>query len=95
MNRRGTTLKGFLKNQLKDPAFRKAYRDTGLSAKLAVRIASLREERGLTQLALARKLKISQQALSSLEDPSSANYTLGTLQRIATALKKDLVVELR
>lgn len=95
MKQRGSTLKTFLRKQMKDPAFRKAYAAEDLPARLAIRIATLREERGMTQKALARKLRVSQQALSLLENPSSANYTLNTLQRLATALDKELVVELR
>ena len=95
MRKRGTTLKKLLRKQLRNPEFRKAYAEEDLPARLAVRIATLREERGLTQRSLARKLRVSQQALSLLENPTSANYTLRTLQRLAAALEKDLVVEFR
>jgi DNA-binding XRE family transcriptional regulator len=95
MNRRGTTLKEFLRKQLRNQEFRRAYAEEDLPATLAVRIAMLRESRGMTQGALARRLHVSQQALSLLENPAKANFTLRTLQRVAAALKKDLVVEFR
>ena len=95
MNRRGSTLKSVLKRQLRDPEFRRAYEAEDLPARLAVRIAMFREQRGLTHRAMARKPKVSQQALSILENPATANYTLRTLQRVAAALKKELVVEFR
>ena len=95
MNRRGTSLREFLKKQLRNREFRKAYAEEDLPARLAVRIGMLREARRMTQGALARKLHVSQQALSLLENPSRANFTLRTLQRVATALDKDLVVEFR
>lgn len=95
MKNRGTTLKSLVRKHLRNPAFRKAYEAEELPARLALRIAMLREQRGMTQQALARKLKVSQQALSLLENPASANYTLRTLQRVAAALNRELVVELR
>lgn len=75
--------------------FKKVYAEEDLPARLAIQIAKLREEKGLTQRDLAKKLHISQQALSQLEDPSSARYTLRTLQKLAAALNRHLVVELR
>ena len=95
MKKRGTTLREFLGRQMRNGEFRKAYAQEDLPARLAVRIAELREKRGMTQQALARRLRVSQQALSLLENPSTANYTLRTLQRLAAALDKDLVVEFR
>jgi len=91
----GTTLKEHLRKQLRDPGFRKAFDEEDLPARLAIRIAKLREAQGLTQQALARKMGLTQQALSLLENPSSARYTLRTLQRVASALKRELVVQLR
>jgi DNA-binding XRE family transcriptional regulator len=95
VKKRGSTLKDLLRKKLRNPEFRRAYAEEDLPARVAVRIAALREERGMTQRALARKLRVSQQALSLLENPASSNYTLRTLQRVAAALKKDLVVEFR
>ncbi|MEK7476000.1 MAG: helix-turn-helix transcriptional regulator [Candidatus Coatesbacteria bacterium] len=95
MKDRGITLKSALKKELRDPEFRKAFNDEDLPARLAVRIAKLREAQGLTQRALARKMGVTQQALSLLEKPSSARYTLRTLQRVASALNRELVVQLR
>jgi DNA-binding Xre family transcriptional regulator len=84
MKIRGTTLKEHLRKQLRDPEFRKAFNEEDLPARLAIRIAKLREAQGLTQ-----------QALSLLENPSSARYTLRTLQRVASALNRELVVQLK
>jgi len=95
MNHRFRTLRSRLRKELRDPEFKKAYDEEDLPARLAVQIAKLREKKGLTQQALSRKLHISQQALSQLENPSMARYTLRTLQKLATALDRQLVVELR
>lgn len=89
------TLRERLQKDLRDPEFKKAYNEEDLPARLAIQIAKLREKEGLTQQALSRKLHISQQALSQLENPSMARYTLRTLQRLASALNRQLVVELR
>ena len=46
----------YLKEQLKDPAFRDAYEEEGPYAELAIQIARLRTQKRLTQRArLARK----------------------------------------
>lgn len=84
------TLNARLREELRVPGFKKAFDEEDLPARLALQIAKLRESKGLTQRALARKLHISQQALSQLEDPSSARYTLRTLQRLAAALERRL-----
>jgi len=95
MKHRYRTLKARLREEMRDPEFKKAYDEEDLPARLAIQIAKLREKEGLTQQALSRKLHISQQALSQLENPSMARYTLRTLQRLASALNRQLVVELR
>ena len=95
MSKKGIALKDALKREIRNPEFRKAYDEEDLPARLAVRIAKLREAQGLTQQAMAKKMGVTQQALSLLENPSSARYTLRTLQRIATVLRKELVVQLR
>lgn len=95
MRKRGTAFRDLLARELKDPEFRKAYEAMDLPVRLAVKIAKLRAARGLTQRALARKLGISQQAMSRIENPSGANYTMAMLQRVATALNRELIVDLR
>ncbi len=95
MRKKLRMLKDRLREDLKDPAVKSAFDEEDLAARLAVRIATIREEQGLTQRELARTLKISQQALSQLEDPSSARYTLKTLQRLAAALDRRLIVQLK
>lgn len=95
MRKHGIALKDVLKRELRNPEFKKAYDEEDLPARLAIRIAKLRESKGLTQSVLARKMGVTQQALSLLENPSSARYTLRTLQRIAVALDRELVVQLR
>ncbi|MDQ3224868.1 MAG: type II toxin-antitoxin system HicB family antitoxin [Gemmatimonadota bacterium] len=62
-----------------------------LAVALYVRWA--RQEAGMSQAALARKLGVSQQQAAKLEQPN-ANPTLDTLAKIAAALNVDFFVEL-
>jgi transcriptional regulator with XRE-family HTH domain len=64
-------------------------------AATALRVAQLRKERKLTQTELARRLKTTQQMVSDIETYKHPNVTLGTLQKIARALRTSLVVDLR
>lgn len=95
MAKKRRTLKQRLREDFKNEDFRKAFDEEDLPARLALQIAYLRKKQGLTQHELARRLQVSQQALSQLEDQSTARFTLRTLQRLATALNRRLVVELK
>ena len=83
----------YLNKQLKDPAFRKAYEEAGIYAELALQIARLRSQRGLSQRALARRLHTSQQMISRIEDPHNGSLSLQTLLKLAHALGKELKVQ--
>jgi predicted RNase H-like HicB family nuclease/DNA-binding XRE family transcriptional regulator len=65
----------------------------------AVRMAFLlrkwRAEAGMTQARMARAMKISYQSYQRMERPGRANITVVMLDRIARALGKRAVVELR
>ncbi len=61
------------------------------SALLAIRFA--REEAGLTQAELARKMRVQQQMVARLERPGS-NPTVATLDRVAHALGRSFDVHL-
>jgi len=54
-----------------------------------------REESSLTQKQLAKRMGVSYQAYQRMERPGRSNLTVSTLQRLAHALKKELVIELR
>jgi len=57
-------------------------------------LRSWREEAGLSQSRMARRLGITTQSYARMERPGRANLTLGTLDRVAHALGKRLVVGL-
>jgi predicted RNase H-like HicB family nuclease/DNA-binding XRE family transcriptional regulator len=54
-----------------------------------------REERGLSQSQVAKRLGVSTQAYQRMERPGRSNLTVDTLERIARALGKTLVLDLR
>ena len=83
----------YLNDQLKDPAVRKAYEEEGVFVELAVEIARLREQKGLSQRELARRLHTSQQTISRLESPHNGSLSLRTLIKLAHALGKKLKVQ--
>ena len=54
-----------------------------------------REDRGLSQPQMAKRLGVSTQAYQRMERPGRSNLTVDTLSRIAGALGKTLVLDLR
>jgi len=82
-----------LTEDLKDPQFKTAYERERFFASIAIQVAKMREANGLTQAQLARQLQISQQAVSHLEQSSSARYSLTTLLKLAETFHKKLKVQ--
>lgn len=54
----------------------------------------LRTESGLSQSAVAKKLRITYQTYQMLEKPKAANPTIKQLDKVANAIGKKLVVEI-
>lgn len=84
----------YFKRALKEPAFRKALAepDEDPFLEAAYRLITLREELGLTQKQLAKKIGISQQALARLESPNYKGHSLRSLHKIARACGKKLSI---
>jgi transcriptional regulator with XRE-family HTH domain len=81
-----TNFDSYLEQQLRDPAFARRFARAGEAWDVALQIASLRQQAGLSQKELARKLKTSQQQVSRLESPSYEGHSLSMLRRVAEAL---------
>ena len=79
-----------LKEELKDPAFKKAFEEESVFANLAIQITRLRQEQGLSQKDLAERLHTSQQMISRLESPRNGSLSLRTLVKLAHALGKEI-----
>ena len=85
-----TNFDKYLEKQMKDPAFAARFEQAGAAWDVALQIAALREEAGLSQKELAKLLKVSQQQISRLESPSYEGHSLSTLRRVAAALNANL-----
>ena len=85
------TFEDHLKEQLKDPAFRKAWKESEPEYLLAKKLIENRLKKKISQRTLARKVKTTQAVLSRIET-MNANPSLSLLKRIASALDSKLVV---
>jgi transcriptional regulator with XRE-family HTH domain len=81
-----TNFDRYLEQQLQDPDFARRFHGAGEAWDVALQLAALRKEAGLSQKQLARKLKTSQQQISRLESPGYEGHSLSMLRRVATAL---------
>ncbi len=83
-----------LKEDLKDPEFRRAFDEEEVYASLAIQIAKIRQKKKLTQQELAKRLHTTQQTVSRLENIHNGSYSLATLIKLARVLDKRLRVKL-
>ena len=90
---RGRTLKEHIREKMKNPEFRKAWYDLDAEFELLESMIRAREEAGLTQEELARKIGTKQPALSRLERGGFRKATVETLNKIAKALDTKLVIK--
>lgn len=81
-----TNFDRYLAEQLRDPAFAARFDAAGEAWEVSMQLAALRQQAGLSQKELARKLKTSQQQVSRLESPGYAGHSLTMLRRVAKAL---------
>ena len=81
-----TNFDRYLAEQMQDPAFAARFEQAGEAWDVALQIAALREQAGLSQKELAQKLKTSQQQISRLESPGYEGHSLSMLRRVAKVL---------
>ena len=81
-----TNFDKYLDEQLKDPGFAARFERAGEAWDVALQIAALRTQAGLSQKDLAKLLKVSQQQISRLESPGYEGHSLSTLRRVAKVL---------
>jgi len=86
--------KDYLKKELKNSEFKKAFDEEEIYASLAIQVAKIRQKEKLTQAALARRLHTTQQTISRLEDIHNKSCSLGTLIKLAGVLDRRLKIEL-
>ena len=87
-----TNFNYYLTQQMKDPAFKKAYEQLEPEFAIIQAIIDARKSAGITQKELSQKSGIAQGDISKLEN-GNANPTINTLQRLAAALGKTLKIE--
>lgn len=81
-----TNFDRYLEKQLQDPTFAARFKSAGDAWDVALQIAALREQAGLSQKELAKLLKTSQQQISRLESPGYEGHSLSMLRRVAGVL---------
>ena len=87
-----TNFDRYLKQQMKDPAFAARFEQAGEAWDVSIQLAALRQQAGLSQKELARRLKTSQQHISRLESPGYEGHSLANLRRVASVLNARLRV---
>jgi len=75
-----------LKDELKNPKFRKEYNALKEEFEVSRQVIELRLQKGLTQKALAAKVKTTQSSIARLESGTYRNLSLSYLRRIGSAL---------
>ena len=88
---RGTSLRQYLRGEMKDPEFRRLYAEADIELRVALEVTKAREARRMSQRELADALKTKQQTVSRIER-GAQNVTIETLDRIARALGRGLEV---
>ena len=81
-----------LAKELKNPEFRRHYNEYGKQLEIAYRILELRKKQGISQAKLAEKIGTTQGNVARME-AGRQNFTTDTLQKIASALHRDLKID--
>ena len=68
----------------KSATYRKSFARTLQQIDLALLVREMREDAGLTQAELARKVRTTQSVIARLEDAEYTGHSLSMLERIAT-----------
>jgi transcriptional regulator with XRE-family HTH domain len=89
-----TNFDRYLEEQLQDKDFEERFRKAGEAWDVALKLAALRKEAGLSQKELARRAGTTQQQISRLESPAYEGHSLSMLRRVAGVLGATVHVEL-
>ena len=87
------TFQSRLREDITDPEFKAQYEEEKQALMLAIKIAELREKKGLSQQQLAKLMGTSQQAISRIESGEYEGFTLRTLEKIAEATGTRVKIE--
>ena len=87
-----SSFNGYLKEQMKDPEFKREYDALEPEFAIIQALINARKASGLTQKQLAEITGIAQADISKLEN-GNANPSLRTLQRLASGMGTSLKIE--
>jgi DNA-binding XRE family transcriptional regulator len=87
------TFQSRLQEDIKYPDFKTHYQEERQALKLAMKIAELRDQKGLSQQELAKLMGTSQQAISRIESGDYEGFTLKTLEKISEATGMRVKIE--
>ena len=87
------TFREHLREELKDPEFRKEYEKNRRLLSLSMKILELRREKGFTQAQLAKRMGTSQQTISRIESGDYEGFSLRTLEKFAEATGTRLKID--
>jgi len=82
-----------LRPEFQDEEYRHSYAEECLNTMIATQIKVLREQREMTQSALAKKAEMLQPRLSVLENSDYSSWSISTLKRLARAFDLALSVK--
>lgn len=91
-SKKTTDFQEYLSGQLKNATVKKHYDEYGKQLEIAYEILQLRKKEKMSQAELAKRIGTSQSNIARME-AGEQNFTTDTLQKIATAFKRDLKVE--
>jgi transcriptional regulator with XRE-family HTH domain len=93
--KRRTNFDLYLEEKLKDPEFAARFKEAGEAWDVAVQLAALRRESGLSQNELSKLVGTSQQQISRLESLSYEGHSLSMLRRVAEVLGAKVLVQIQ
>lgn len=77
--------KGWLEQKLANPTFRKGFEEEAQKLAIGEQLSRLRQEAGLTQAEVAKRIGTTASAISRYENAEYDRYELRTLQKIVRA----------
>lgn len=77
---------GYWAKQMADPVFRRIYEEEAAKKELWRQLVEARQDAGLTQAEVAKRLGVSQAQVARIEKRGYDAYTLNTLRRYVEAL---------
>ncbi len=83
------TFNEVFKKGLKSKKFQESYNEESARLNIASQIKEIRQKQKLTQKNVADKAKMPQSVIARIES-GNHKYSLGTLQRVAYAFKKEI-----